>query len=248
MRIPSIKPFLCLAVAAALGASQLQAATLSLGPVWAGSSLTATFSNHTGGTTKDWIGIYKGGQTPGSSTPSTWWAYPSPNGTNATGSATTPATLFNNSQIGTSWFARFFSNDGYGAVTGDTTVSFVIGSSPNITIAADKSIYDSSETISIAWSNNAGVVPKDWIGIYPTGTTPDGDPVSTAWSYATTSSGNKTFTGLAPGSYDVFLLANDGYYQLAKGQSFQVVPETSSLVLGSLSLGAIILRRRRAGV
>ena len=246
MKIPSIKPFLRLAVAAAGAVSQLQAATLSLGPVWAGSSLTATFSNHTGGTTKDWIGIYKDGQTPGSSTPSTWWAYPAPNGTNTTGSAATPATLFNNSQIGTGWFARFFSNDGYGAVTGDTTVNFIIGSSPNITVAADKAIYDSSETISISWSNNAGVVAKDWIGIYPAGTTPDGDPVSTAWSYATTASGSKTFTGLAPGAYDVFLLANDGYYQLAQGQSFQVVPETSAAALGTLSLGAIALRRRRA--
>lgn len=246
MKIPSIHPLLCVAVAAAGTASLLQAATLSLGPVWAGSTLTATFSNHTGGTTKDWIGIYKAGQTPGSSTASTWWAYPSPNGTNATGSATTPATLFNNSQIGTSWFARFFSNDGYGAVTGDTTVNFTIGSSPNIAVAADKASYDTSETINISWANNAGVVAKDWIGIYPVGVTPDGDPVSTAWSYATTASGSKGFTGLTPGTYEVFLLANDGYYQLAKGQSFQVVPETSSLVLGTLSLGAIILRRRRA--
>lgn len=246
MKIPSTNSLFCLAAAAATAAGHLQAATLSLGPVWAGSSLTATFSNHTGGTTKDWIGIYKDGQTPGSATPSTWWAYPSPNGTNSTGSATTPATLFNNSQIGTTWFARFFSNDGYGAVSGDTTVSFVIGSSPNITVAADKAVYDSSETINISWANNAGVVAKDWVGIYPTGETPDGDPVSTVWSYATTASGSKSFSGLAPGTYDVFLLANDGYYQLAKGQSFQVVPETSTAALGTVFLGAITLRRRRA--
>ena len=237
-------------VASCLGAwgaaSHLQAATLALGPVWAGSALTATFSNHTGGTSRDWIGIYRAGQTPGPSTPSTWWAYPSPNGTNATGSVTSPATLFNNSQIGTNWFARFFSNDGYGAVTGDTTVNFIIGSSPNITVAADKTSYDTSEAINISWANNAGVVAKDWIGIYPVGVTPDGDPASTAWSYATTASGSKSFTGLAPGSYEVFLLANDGYYQLAKGQAFQVIPESSALVLGTISLGALALRRRRA--
>ena len=238
--------FVASCLGAAGAASHLQAATLTLGPVWAGSELTATFSNHTGGTSSDWIGIYQAGQTPGSTTPSTWWAYPSPDGTNPTGSATTAATLFNNSQIGTNWFARFFSNDGYDAVTGDTTVDFIIGSSPDITVAADKTSYETSETINISWANNAGVVALDWIGIYPVGVTPDGDPVSTAWSYATTAAGNKSFTGLAPGAYEVFLLANDGYHQLAKGQSFQVIPETSTLVLGTISLGALALRRRRA--
>ncbi|MBY8882983.1 alkaline phosphatase family protein [Actinacidiphila acidipaludis] len=63
----------------------------------------------------------------------------------------------------------------------------------------------------------AQVSAKNWVGIYPAGVTPGGQP-SLTWAYAPNAGGALTFaTGKlnGPGTYGVYYLANDGYSVLA---------------------------------
>ena len=79
----------------------------------------------------------------------------------------------------------------------------------------------------------------DWIGIYPDGIEPDGDPASTAWLYvggtqvagAGLTAGTVTFAnGLnLAGDWKVYLLLNDGYTKLAEA-TFKVVEPSAPLV------------------
>lgn len=91
-------------------------------------------------------------------------------------------------------------------------------------ISLNKASYSPDETLVVSFSGGPGNA-KDWIGIYTDGITPSGNPQSLAWYYTNgtkTASGNLTQgtvnfpnTGLGPGTYKVFFLANDGYTQLA---------------------------------
>ena len=80
------------------------------------------------------------------------------------------------------------------------------------------------------WSGIAAPTPRDWIGLYVPGS---GDSAYLAWIYvscsqspgAASAAGSCPFTipsGLAPGSYELRLYANDGYTRLATGGTFTV--------------------------
>jgi hypothetical protein len=80
------------------------------------------------------------------------------------------------------------------------------------TFQLDKASYAPGETIVTSWTGSTS--SKDWIGIYPRGEVPDGNPVSTAWGYVTGASGSRNFTTPAPigvGEWTAWMLANDGY-------------------------------------
>lgn len=80
------------------------------------------------------------------------------------------------------------------------------------TFQLDKPSYAPGETIVTTWTGSASA--KDWIGIYPRGVVPDGDPVSTTWGYVTGTDGSRNFNTPAPvgvGEWTAWMLANDGY-------------------------------------
>lgn len=105
------------------------------------------------------------------------------------------------------------------------------------TVQTDHFTYYPQEPIQVSFSGGPGN-PKDWIGVYPNGEVPDGDPASTVWQYADGAGG---VTGLAEGAvtfagglnlagdWDVHLLLNDGYTSLASNL-FRVVDPFTPLV------------------
>ncbi|MFI6054580.1 alkaline phosphatase family protein [Streptomyces violascens] len=91
------------------------------------------------------------------------------------------------------------------------------GTTPTLTGDLNSVADGGNVTLRYSVPSAAQVSAKNWIGIYPAGVAP-GKQSSLAWAYAPDSSGATTFsTGKlsAPGSYDVYYLANDGYSVLA---------------------------------
>lgn len=224
----------------------LNAATVTLSETLAesasGASITAFFSDHSGGTTADWIGVYRDGQTPGGPS-ATWWSYV--DGTQAAGSLNLGGRFANpnNSALGL-WKVHFLSNDGYSPVPGADPVGFEVIPASGISFSADQAIYPMGAPVTLNWSGNAGVTATDWVGVYPQGGIPGPDP-SLDFNYVPTESGSTSFENLDPGNYDIYFLANDGYYQLGMA-SITVIPEPSAFLVGASGI-LLMLRRRRPG-
>lgn len=80
------------------------------------------------------------------------------------------------------------------------------------TFTLSKATYTPGETISSSWTGSDSTT--DWVGIYPRGIIPSGNPASTSWKYVTGQSGSVTFvtpTPIGEGEWTAWLLANDGY-------------------------------------
>jgi hypothetical protein len=184
------------------------------------------------GNTKDWIGIYPDGVTPGSQD-STRWNYV--DGTQSgnfglrEGSVRFPTGL----SFGGVWKAFFLKNDGY-EVLAETSFTVLDPGSPLVHVGSRS--YPVGTAISVTFTNGPAN-PKDWIGIYPTGVTP-GSQNSTRWNYVDGTQGGTTGVGAGsikfagglnvPGDYVAFLLRDDGYEVLAS-ESFEVTPVTATL-------------------
>ncbi len=79
------------------------------------------------------------------------------------------------------------------------------------TLQLDKSTYAPGETITASWTGSTSTT--DWVGIYPRGIIPDGNPASTDWEYVN-EAGSVSFTTPSPigiGEWTAWFLANDGY-------------------------------------
>jgi len=85
----------------------------------AGEFISVSFTNGPAGA-KDWIGVYKVGQVPGSSTPSTVWAYVDGTQTGTTGKP--DGTLMFPTGLATAgeWVAHFLGNDSYDILASET--------------------------------------------------------------------------------------------------------------------------------
>jgi hypothetical protein len=171
------------------------------------------------GNSKDWIGIYPEGVTPGS-TGSTLWNYV--NGTRTAGAGLREGSMTFGSGLNLAgvWTAYLLVNDGYTVVT---NVSFNVIEPTAPAVRPSLNRYAPGEPITVGFTNGPAN-PKDWIGIYPEGVKP-GSVGSTLWLYVDgtksgssgNASGSVTFpNGLATtGSYRAFLLENDGYTVLS---------------------------------
>lgn len=169
------------------------------------------------GNAKDWIGIYKKGQTPGSATPSTTWKYV----TGKSGTLNFPTDL----AAGQEWYATLLENDGYTEIA--PRVPFFVGTVPVLT--ANKTAYDQNETVNIAFANAPGGA-KDWIGIYKVGQTAGtGGVLSTQYAYTSAVSGTKSFANLAKGYYYAVYFVNDGYFEISERVLFSVGTEISTV-------------------
>ena len=101
------------------------------------------------------------------------------------------------------------------------------------TLTADKTSITEGETITFSYTT-AEAGAKNWIGIYPEGKLP-GEVGSLLWKYTPNTEGtvtlgetNADMTGsLMPGTYKAYLLANDGYEQMAPPVTFTVTEAPS---------------------
>lgn len=185
------------------------------------------------GNKKDWIGVYPDGEIPDGNPGSTIWNYV--DGTQAGNTGFTEGTVLfpTGLAFGGNWKAFLLKNDGY-ELLAETAFTVLDPGSPLLHVG--KRAYLPAEAISVTFTNGPANA-KDWVGIYPAGVTPDGDPGSTIWIYADGTSGGVagvaagtvTFAGglSAPGNYVAYLLRDDGYEVIAS-ESFTVAAPTTS--------------------
>lgn len=173
-----------------------------------GDTIYATHTNGPGNP-KDWVGIYRKGQTPGP-TPSTTWKYVVNSATNGV----LPFTLSNSDE----YFAAYFENDGYGEIA--PRVPFYHGVIPQV--STDTTNYSLGDTVHIAY-NNAPGLSQDWIGVYKVGMVP-GDTGVTAvkWSYVSGNNGVYNVTGLGKGFYFTNYFIRDGFIEPGQRAFFSV--------------------------
>lgn len=194
-----------------------------------GENINIVYANGPGLST-DWIGLYKKGETPGS-TASTSWKYV--NGRGGT------LTFTDNLAVGQEWYAAFFTNNGYTEIA--PRVPFYVGNRP--TLSTDKTAYNEGDTVKVGFSNGPSGL-QDWIPIYKAGKVPNVDSYTT-WQYlngtqtAPTSgiaSGQLEFTGLPKGYYYATYLVNNGYFEITDRVSFAIGSEISSLNMASSTI------------
>ena len=184
------------------------------GKYFPGESISVTFENGPGNS-KDWIGIYPEGIEPGSEG-STLWFYVNGSQTAAAGKVDGSVTFDAGLNLAGNWVAYLLENDGYSKLA---LADFQVVAPFDTLVRPDKRTYAPGEAITIEFRNGFGNA-KDWIGIYPTGTTP-GSVGSTLWAYVsgTQTSTTGEFDGTATfadglsqiGDYEVHFLINDGY-------------------------------------
>ncbi|MCR8845627.1 metallophosphoesterase [Paenibacillus sp. SC116] len=104
----------------------------------------------------------------------------------------------------------------------------------NQTITMDKLAYIEGQPITLSYT---GASKKDWIGLYPKGTAPQGSSPSLTWSYTDVTGqpdGKLTFTkALPPGEYEAIYM-EDGGYNIFERVPFAIIslksPESMSFV------------------
>jgi hypothetical protein len=209
---------------------QAQSVTPSRENYFPGEAISIAFSGGPGNS-KDWIGVYPEGVTPGS-TGSTLWNYV--NGTRTPGAGLREGTVTFGSGLNLAgiWTAYLLVNDGYTVVT-NASFNVIEPTAPAVRPSLNR--YAPGEPITVAFTNGPAN-PKDWIGIYKADQAP-GSVASTRWLYldGTTSgtsgksSGSVTFpAGLtAAGQYRVYLLENDGYTSLGSEPITIAVPTST---------------------
>ena len=179
-----------------------------------GESVVISFSGGPGNA-KDWVGIYKEGQTPGDDE-STQWTY--------VDGGTTAALRFDPLPIG-NYEAYLFLNDSYEILASESFEVSEEQDAPKVILS--KAEYDEGEDVIISFSGGPGNI-LDWVGIYKVGDIPEVKP-STVWQRVDgtnegvigKSTGQLVFDPLPIGNYEAYLFLNDGYEILAS-ESFEV--------------------------
>lgn len=186
---------------------------------------------------KDWIGVYKEGETPGGPS-ATIWNYVDGTQTGSAGLADGTVTFASGLAAAGNYVIYFLLNDGYDVLaTASLTVTGPVDPPPTAVVATAHAAYFPGETFAVSFKGGPGN-PADWIGIYPEGAVPGG-PASTLWFYVNgsrtagdgLSEGTVTFDGglNLGGTWVAYLLENDGYTILAQ-TTFSVVDPTTTLV------------------
>jgi endonuclease/exonuclease/phosphatase family metal-dependent hydrolase len=187
------------------------------------------------GNSRDWIGIYREGDTPGS-VGSQYWKYvggsQTPGGAVANGSVTFDAA--SPGEGAGSWppppgnyRVHLLENDGHRILASASFRVLAAGQVPTVTTA--KASYRSGENVSVSFSNASGHA-SSWVGIYPAGVTP-GSQASYRWAYLNGRTSGSVTLGrsqsgstwpLPVGSYRVHLF-RDGGYVVDASTTFDVV-------------------------
>jgi len=179
----------------------------------------------------DWIGIYRVGQSPGT-TPSTQWNYC----TSATGT-------FNFSNLPKGYyFATYMVNDGYFEIS--ARLYFSVGT--EIATVSCPALWNAGTPFVVNFSDGPGI-PKDYIGIFRQGSTPGVGDEGALVDYlyvAGRTSGYVTFQAApAPGNYFLALFTNDSYTAVSNVVPFTVpAPPEFKLQVTDMSGGQMHLR------
>ncbi|MEG1230668.1 MAG: metallophosphoesterase family protein, partial [Flavobacterium sp.] len=144
-------------------------------------AIIATY-NDGPGNQQDWVGIYKKGQNP-TTTTSQGYVY-------TNGQTSGVATFTNGLATKGQYFAGFFANNGYTEIA--PRKNFYVG--PKVVLQTTADAYPVGGTVVVNFNNGPNLT-KDWIGIYKMGQVAGPTPAS-KWSYVTTASGTLNFTGL----------------------------------------------------
>jgi hypothetical protein len=204
------------------------APTLAVSPtsVAPGGSVTATWSGIPSPTTTDWIGLYLPGAP---DTSYLAWIYVScsqtPGAAAAAGSC--PFTIPGSLTPGT-YELRLFSNNAYTRLA--TSNTFTVTGGGGTTLSVSPSTVPAGGSVTVTWSGITSPTTTDWIGLYTPGSA---NTAYLAWIYVSCSqapsspraSGSCAFTipsSVTPGTYQLRLLANNGYTVLATSNSFTV--------------------------
>ncbi len=179
--------------------------------------ITVSFTGAPGNNT-DWIGLYKASQTPGSSSPSQAWSY-------INGQTNGTKTFTNGLTAPGRYYATLLANDGYTEVV--DRKYFYVG--PFVQLTTPQEMYQTGASVTINFQDTPHL-QNDWIGVYKMGQVP-GAVNSAAWSYVTTASGTKTFSGLADGYYYAEYYLQDGYNSVGNKVFFQVGTQITELAI-----------------
>jgi acid phosphatase type 7 len=178
-----------------------------------GGTVSFTYAGGPGNST-DWIGIYDPGAVPGTD-PSIMFQY-------TTG--TEGELVFDIDGIlspGT-YEAHFFCCDIY-TILASTTFTVYEVLTPSL---APVGTLNETLPLTFAFTGGTGSL-SDWVGIYPAGEVPDGDPSSIAYVYVGGANGEVTFDPIAElvegNFYDAHLFCCDGYDILASYLNWTVV-------------------------
>ncbi len=178
-----------------------------------------------GAGSKDWIGIYRVGQTPGG-VGSTKWQYT----TSAEGTAT-----FSGLAKGY-YFATFMINDGYTEIA--ERIAFSVGAEI-ASVSLDKQRFEQGEAVQVHFSNGPGIA-KDYIGVFRQGAIPGqtGSELVTYLYFDGAVAGTVNFEqGFEPGQYFLAMYTNDSYDQVSNRACFVVGNGPLCGAVASLSVG-----------
>lgn len=176
-------------------------------------TITVNYSNAPGGSSQ-WIGLYKKGNVPGA-VASTKWSYV----TGVSGSIN-----FTNLSPAEEYFIAFFGNGTYYTEIAPR-VTIYVGPMPALTTSLPH--YNVGDAVFVNFAT-CPTFTNDWVGIYKVGQTP-GVNSSTKWSYITTTSGSRTFTGLPKGYYYANYFLKDGYTEVSQRIFFSVGDQITNL-------------------
>jgi ELWxxDGT repeat protein/VCBS repeat-containing protein len=107
------------------------------------------------------------------------------------------------------------------------------GVDPSVpTVSASPASVTAGNPVTTTWSNITSPGPTDWVGLYPSGSTPD--PGLVAWAYTNgTAAGSLNLTvpaGSPPGAtYELRLFTNNSYERLATSAPFSVVASATTV-------------------
>jgi endonuclease/exonuclease/phosphatase family metal-dependent hydrolase len=182
--------------------------------------------SHGSGSNSDWFGIYPAGVQPGAQN-ATDWKYVNNTRTSSAAGITGQVTFASNMLTPGQYSLWFLGNNGYTPLA--QAVNFAVtGVADQPKLSVKKSELAIGEPLALEFSN-PNAASTDWLGVYAKGVTPG--PGSVAWVYM---NGTKTATNavqqgavsiplsLAAGSYDLWLLANDGYTTKAGPVTFHI--------------------------
>lgn len=195
------------------------------------------------GNARDWIGIYRVGDEPGS-TQATAFAY-APAGSGSVDFASLPKGYY---------FAAMFVNDTYTQI--GERISFAVND-PNAPIASaslSAASFQAGETVDFSFSDGPGT-PKDYIGIFEAGAIPGIDLLVTYIYVDGSASGSITIDeDLPPGDYYAALYINDSYTAVSNPVNFSVLPSNDAgdavqvpLPVSAAALLALMLALAGAG-
>jgi glucose/arabinose dehydrogenase len=190
-----------------------------------GGTVTATWSGISAPTATDWIGLYAAGAP---DTAYIEWIYVScsQTPTSPASSGSCPFTMPSGLAFGP-YELRLFSNNGFVRVAAS---AFTVTS--NASLSVNPTSVPRGSSVTATWGGIQGPSPTDWLGLFAPQTP---NTAFITWVYVSCSqtpgtaqaAGSCQFVippGLNPGTYELRLLANNGFVGLAVSQPLNVTP------------------------